>query len=66
MPFKKPVILRSGRRPRLEGRIAAVAALFLLAGCHGGTLDAVFPGELGHSPPPAVNLPPQDAGMERM
>jgi hypothetical protein len=41
------------------------AALFLLAGCHGGTLDAVYPGELGHSPPPAVNLPPQDAGMER-
>ena len=47
-------------------RIAALAALALLAGCHGGTLDAVFPGELGHSPPPAVNLPPQDAGMERL
>jgi hypothetical protein len=40
--------------------------LLLLAGCHGGTLDAVYPGELGHSPPPAVNLPPQDAGMERL
>ena len=38
----------------------------LLAACHGGTLDSIFPGELGHSPPPAVNLPPQDAGMERM
>ena len=36
----------------------------VLAGCNGGTLDATFPGELGHSPPPAVNLPPQDAGME--
>jgi hypothetical protein len=42
----------------------AFAVMLLLAGCHGGTLDAVFPGELGHRPPPAVNLPPQDAGME--
>jgi hypothetical protein len=67
MPSPNSVILRSGRRPRLEGRIAVLAAaLFLLAGCHGGTLDAVYPGELGHSPPPAVNLPPQDAGMERL
>jgi hypothetical protein len=47
-------------------RLAAIAALFLLAGCHGGTLDAVYPGTLGHDPPPAVNLPPQDAGMERL
>jgi hypothetical protein len=61
------VILRSVRRVRLEGRTIALAAgLLLLAGCHGGTLDAVYPGELGHSPPPAVNLPPQDAGMERL
>ena len=37
-----------------------------LAGCHGGTLDGIYPGELGHSPPPAVNLPPQDAGMEHL
>jgi hypothetical protein len=66
MPSKSALILRSARRARLEGRIAALAALALLAGCHGGTLDAVFPGELGHSPPPAVNLPPQDAGMERL
>jgi hypothetical protein len=66
MPSLNSVILRSGRRPCLEGRIAAFAALFLLAGCHGGTLDAIYPGELGHSRPPAVNLPPQDAGMERL
>jgi hypothetical protein len=46
--------------------VAVAAAMLLLAGCHGGTLDAVYPGELGHSPPPAVNLPPQDAGMERL
>jgi hypothetical protein len=38
----------------------------VLAGCHGGTLDAVYPGTLGHDPPPAIDLPPQDAGMERM
>ncbi|HML09550.1 MAG TPA: hypothetical protein VK432_01730 [Stellaceae bacterium] len=38
----------------------------LLSGCHGGTLDAVYPGTLGHDPPPAVNLPPQDQGMERL
>ena len=57
--------LRGGHSPRLEGRIAALAALLLLAGCHGGTLDAVYPGELGHTPPPAVNLPPQDQGMEQ-
>jgi hypothetical protein len=66
MPSKSALILRSARRARLEGRITALAALALLAGCHGGTLDAVVPGELGHSPPPAVNLPPQDAGMERL
>ena len=64
MPPRKVVILRSVRRARLEGRIVAFAALLLLAGCHGGTLDAVYPGTLGHDPPPAVNLPPQDRGME--
>jgi hypothetical protein len=37
---------------------------FLLSACHGGTLDAIYPGTLGHDPPPAVNLPPQDQGME--
>ena len=38
----------------------------MLAGCHGGTLDAMYPGTLGHEPPPAIDLPPQDAGMEHM
>jgi hypothetical protein len=66
MPSGTAVMLRSAQRARLEARIAALAALLLLAGCHGGTLDAVYPGTLGHDPPPAVNLPPQDAGMERL
>jgi hypothetical protein len=44
----------------------AAAALLLLSACHGGTMDAAFPGTLGHDPPPAVNLPPQDQGMERL
>ena len=52
---------------RLEPRFVAVAVLLLLlAGCHGGTLDSIYPGELGHRPPPAVNLPPQDQGMEQL
>lgn len=65
MPSRSSLILRSARRARLEGRIAVIAALLLLAGCHGGTLDAIYPCTLGHDPPPAVNLPPQDQGMER-
>jgi hypothetical protein len=61
------VVMRSStRRTPLGARIAAIAVLFLLAGCNGGTLDAVYPGTLGHDPPPAVNLPPQDQGMERL
>ena len=32
----------------------------LLAGCHGSTLDSIYPGSLGHTPPPAVNLPARD------
>jgi hypothetical protein len=32
----------------------------LLASCHGSTLDAIYPGSLGHMPPPAINLPPAD------
>jgi hypothetical protein len=43
--------------------LAALAAVLFLAGCYGGTLDAIYPGTLGHDPPPAVNLPPQDQGM---
>jgi hypothetical protein len=63
MPSDITVMLRSARRVRLEPRIATIAALFVLAGCHGGTLDAIYPGTLGHDPPPAINLPPQDQGM---
>lgn len=51
------------RSRRFAARIAAAAGLLLLAGCHGGTLDTIYPGTLGHEPPPAVNLPPQDQGM---
>ena len=51
---------------RLSPWIPAFAGmtLLLLAGCYGGTLDVTYPGTLGHDPPPAVNLPPQSAGME--
>ena len=56
---------RRVRAARLGARLGLVAGLVgIMAGCHGGTLDSVYPGELGHTPPPAVNLPPQDAGME--
>jgi hypothetical protein len=63
MPSTFTVMLRGTRRVRLEARIAAFAALLLLSGCYGGTLDAIYPGTLGHDPPPAMNLPPQDQGM---
>jgi hypothetical protein len=66
MRSDKPVMLKSARSARLAARMAVLAALFALAGCHGGTLDAYYPGTLGHDPAPAVNLPPQDAGMERL
>ena len=36
----------------------------MLAGCYGSTVDVMYPGTLGHDAPPAINLPPQDAGME--
>lgn len=65
MPSRNSLILRCRAQRGLEGRIAALAALLLLAGCHGGTLDAIYPDTLGHDPPPAVNLPPQDQGLER-
>jgi len=32
----------------------------LLAGCHGSTLDAIYPGSFGHTPPPAIDLPLAD------
>ena len=43
---------------------ALLLLVTMLAGCNGGTLDAIYPETLGHDPPPAVNLPPQSAGME--
>ena len=43
-----------------------LAMTLLLAGCHGSTLDSIYPGSLGHEPPPAVDLPPQDYGMENL
>jgi hypothetical protein len=46
--------------------LLGVLSGLLLAGCHGSTLDAIYPGGLGHEPPPAVNLPPQDRGLERL
>jgi hypothetical protein len=64
MPAKRTAVTRRARRASAGAGVAALAALLLLAGCHGGTLDAIYPGELGHTPPPAVNLPPQDQGME--
>ena len=39
-------------------------AVTMLAGCHGSTTDAIYPGSLGHEPPPAIGLPAQDAGMD--
>ncbi len=64
MSANRTAVTRRARRARAGAGVAALAALLLLAGCHGGTLDAIYPGELGHTPPPAVNLPPQDQGME--
>jgi hypothetical protein len=58
-------VTRGAGKVRLGARFAAIAALLLVAGCHGGTLDAIYPGTLGHDPPPAFNLPPQDAGLEQ-
>jgi len=45
---------------------SAGALSALLSACHGSTLDAIYPGDLGHTPPPAVNLPPQDRGLEHL
>jgi hypothetical protein len=66
MPSRKSLVPGRFAKQSLKGRnIALAALLLLLSGCHGGTLDAIYPGTLGHDPPPAVNLPPQDQGMER-
>ena len=64
----KSACLAAGRAAARRRGMALVggALLLLLSACHGGTLDAIYPGTLGHDPPPAVNLPPQDAGMERL
>jgi hypothetical protein len=40
--------------------LAALCIGMMLAGCHGSTLDAIYPGSLGHEPPPAANLPAAD------
>jgi len=40
--------------------------VFLLAGCHGSTLDAIYAGSLGHTPPPAtLALPMRPTGCRR-
>ena len=49
---------------RLFAGLMLLLLIMILGGCHGGTLDAVYPGGLGHGTPPAIDLPPQDAGME--
>ncbi|MGH7096551.1 MAG: hypothetical protein ACREE4_02685 [Stellaceae bacterium] len=45
---------------RDTARALILALAGLLAGCHGSTLDALYPGSFGHTLPPAVNLPAQD------
>lgn len=40
--------------------LTALALSLLLAGCQGSTLDSIYPGSFGHTPPPAANLPPRD------
>ena len=60
-------VQRPGMTPFCRGlalKSAAAFLLLMLAGCHGSPNDVMFPGTLGHDPPPAINLPPQDAGME--
>ena len=34
-----------------------LALVLMLCGCHGSTLDAIYPDTLGHQPPPAADLP---------
>ena len=49
---------------RIFAGLMLLLVTLILAGCHGGTLDAIYPGGLGHGTPPAIGLPPQDAGMD--
>jgi len=49
---------------RIFAGLMLLLVMTVLAGCHGGTLDAVYPGSLGHEPPPAIGLPAQDAGAD--
>mgnify|MGYP001346271398 CR=1 FL=1 len=57
--LEQPLRRRNPLVPAFAGMM-----ILLLAGCHGSTLDAVYPGSLGYDRPPAVNLPPQDAGLQ--
>jgi hypothetical protein len=44
-------------------RVVALGLLscgIFLTACHGSTLDAIYPGSFGHTPPPAINLPAAD------
>jgi hypothetical protein len=60
------IVMPRRPRARVAAGLAVIIGVLLLAGCHGGTLDAIYPGTLGHDPPPAMNLPPQDQGLERL
>jgi hypothetical protein len=40
--------------------LAILCSVILLTGCHGSTLDAIYPGSFGHTAPLAVNLPAAD------
>jgi hypothetical protein len=57
-----PLAFRLARRlpPAAIVRLTVLALGGMLAGCHGSTLDSIYPGSVGHTPPPAANLPPQD------
>jgi hypothetical protein len=63
---KKPIgAAKRCFRERLRAGGPAVRMMILLpglllAGCHGSTLDSLYPVSIGHRPPPAVNLPAAD------
>jgi len=40
--------------------LAILCCGIFFTGCHGSTLDAIYPGSFGHTPPPSINLPPAD------